>query len=112
MRLFALSNFQDIILYLFPTLIFMILFGVGLAYTHFQGKDDREREETVIYRFPDGIEDRDAPFPLMMTLINRGDGAVGLFLHSDARFAGSENLIWTITCTKNRSSRPGWWYSA
>ena len=69
MRLFALSNFQDIILYLFPTLIFMILFGVGLAYTHFQGKDDRQREETVIYRFPDGIEDRNAPFPLMMTLI-------------------------------------------
>ena len=69
MRLFALSNFQDIILYLFPTLIFMILFGVGLAYTHFQGKNDRQREETVIYRFPSGIEDRDAPFPLMMILI-------------------------------------------
>ena len=68
MRLFALSNFQDIILYLFPTLIFMILFGAGLAYTRFQRKDDRQREETVIYRFPDGIEDRNAPFPLMMML--------------------------------------------
>lgn len=68
MRLFALSNFQDIILYLFPTLIFMILFGAGLAYTRFQRKDDRQREETVIYRFPEGIEDRNAPFPLMMML--------------------------------------------
>ena len=72
MRLFALSNFQDIILYLFPTLIFMILFGAGLAYTRFQRKDDRQREETVIYRFPEGIEDRNAPFPLMMVLTIAG----------------------------------------
>ena len=69
MRLFALSNFQDIVLYAFPTLIFMIVFGVGLAYTHFQRKDDKQREETIIYRYPDGIEDRDAPFPVMMILI-------------------------------------------
>jgi hypothetical protein len=69
MRLFALSGFQDIVLYLFPTLIFMIVFGVGLAYAHFQRKGDKQREETIIYRYPSGIEDRDAPFPLMMILI-------------------------------------------
>ena len=68
MRLFALSGFQDIVLYLFPTLIFMIVFGVGLAYAHFHRKGDKEREETIIYRYPSGIEDRDAPFPLLMIL--------------------------------------------
>lgn len=68
MRLFALSNFQDIMLYLFPTLIFMILFGVGLAFTRFRGKNDAQREKEIIYRYPDGIEDRDAPFPLIMIL--------------------------------------------
>lgn len=68
MRLFALSNFQDIMLYFFPTLIFMILFGVGLAFTRFRGKNDAQREKEIIYRYPDGIEDRDAPFPLIMIL--------------------------------------------
>ena len=68
MRLFGLSNFQDIVLYFFPALIFMILFGVGLAYARFHSKDDERREKTIIYRYPAGIEDRDAPFPLFMTL--------------------------------------------
>ena len=72
MRLFALSNFQDIMLYLFPTLVFMIVFGVGLAYTRFHGREDERREREIIYRFPDGIEDRDAPFPLIMTLTVAG----------------------------------------
>ena len=68
MRLFVLSNFKDIVLYLFPTLVFMILFGVGLAYTRFRGPDHDRREDQIIYRYPAGIEDRDAPFPLIMTL--------------------------------------------
>jgi hypothetical protein len=69
MRLFALSNFQDIMLYLFPTLLFMVVFGVGLAYMHFRSAKDEARFKTIIYRFPEGIEDRDAPFPLIMILI-------------------------------------------
>jgi hypothetical protein len=69
MRLFALSNFQDIMLYLFPTLIFMILFGVGLAYGRFHRESDEQREKEIIYRYPAGIEDRNAAFPLVMTMI-------------------------------------------
>lgn len=71
MRFFTLSNFQDIVLYLFPTLVFMILFGVGLAYARFRvrGPEDKAREDRVIYHFPAGIKDRDAGFPLVMTLI-------------------------------------------
>ena len=69
MRLFALASFQDIMLYLFPTLIFMVLFGVGLAYARFHRQTDEKREKEIIYRYPTGIEDRNAAFPLVMTLI-------------------------------------------
>lgn len=74
MRLFTLSNFQDIILYLFPTLVFMILFALGLAYARFRvrGPEDEDREDRIIYRFPAGIEDRDVGFPLVMILIIAG----------------------------------------
>ena len=74
MRLFTLSNFQDIMLYLFPTLVFMILFGVGLAYARFRvrGPEDEARQDRIIYYFPAGIKDRDAGMPLVITLIVAG----------------------------------------
>jgi hypothetical protein len=72
MRLFVLAGFQDIMLYLFPTLIFMVLFGVGLAYARFHRQTDDQREKEIIYRYPAGIEDRNAAFPLVMTLIIAG----------------------------------------
>ena len=72
MRLFVLAGFQDIMLYLFPTLIFMVLFGVGLAYARFHRQTDEQREKEIIYRYPAGIEDRNAAFPLVMTLIIAG----------------------------------------
>jgi hypothetical protein len=79
MQLFNLGYFQDIVLYLFPTLVFMILFGVGLAFTRFRGRDDERREREIIYSFPEGIEDRDAPFPLIMTLTIAGAVLWGFF---------------------------------
>ena len=72
MRLFGLLNFQHIILYLFPTLIFMIVFGLALRFSHLQQEDAEERKKTIIHRFSDGIEDRNAPFPLAMILIIAG----------------------------------------
>ena len=72
MRLFYLTTFEDIVLWLFPTLVFMIVFGVGLAFTRFRGPDDERREKEIIYRYPAGIEDRNAPFPLIMTLTIAG----------------------------------------
>ena len=72
MRLYSLLNFQHIILYVFPTLTFMVIFGLALAYTHLRSDDAQERKKTIIYRFPEGIEDRDAPFPLAMILIIAG----------------------------------------
>ena len=72
MRHFNLLNFQHVILYLFPTLVFMVILGLALGYSHLRGKDTEERKKKIIYRFPEGIEDRDAPFPLSMMLIIAG----------------------------------------
>ncbi|MEJ2637963.1 MAG: hypothetical protein P8010_00145 [Desulfosarcinaceae bacterium] len=72
MRFFTLLSFQHIVLYVIPTLIFIVLFGLGLRYAHFKGKDDAERKQRIIRRYPAGIEERDAPFPLMLMLIIAG----------------------------------------
>jgi hypothetical protein len=69
MRFFPLEGFRDIILFLFPTLIFMILFYVAWSFSHFRTKDSAEREKQVLNVYPDGIEDRNAPFPLILILI-------------------------------------------
>ena len=68
MRFFNLMNLRDVILYLFPTLVFILIFGAFLGYTHIRGKDSEERMNRIENRFPEGIEDRNAPFPLGMTL--------------------------------------------
>jgi len=72
MRYFNLLNFQHIVLYVFPTLIFMVIFGLALAFSHLRSEDENERKQKIIYRFPEGIEDRNAPFPLSMMLIIAG----------------------------------------
>lgn len=72
MRFFHLLNFQHIIAYVFPTLIFLVIFGLALGYRHLQSDHAEERKKKIIYRFPEGIEDRNAPFPLAMILIIAG----------------------------------------
>lgn len=72
MRFFHLLSFQHIMLYVFPTLIFMVVFGLVLGYRHLHSEDAEERKQKIIYRFPEGIEDRNAPFPLAMMLIIAG----------------------------------------
>jgi len=59
-------------LYIFPTLIFMVVFGLALGYSHLRSEDAEKRKQKIIYRFPEGIEDRNAPFPLVMMLIIAG----------------------------------------
>ena len=72
MRHFNLLNFQHIMGYLFPALLFMLIFWVALAYSHLRREDAEEKKKKIIYRFPEEIEDRDAPFPLSMILIIAG----------------------------------------
>jgi len=68
MRLFELLAQQHLFIYIFPALLFMIIFGLFLGYTHFFSDRSDERKKEIIYRFPGGFEDRNAPFPLGMTL--------------------------------------------
>ena len=58
--------------YIFSTLIFMLIFGLFLAYSHLKSDNAKERMKKIIYRFPEDIEDRDAPFPLAMMMTIAG----------------------------------------
>jgi len=69
MRLFALLNFQHTVAYFFAALIFMILFGAALAYSHFHTRKSKEAMETVVHHYRAGLSARKAPFPLVMILI-------------------------------------------
>jgi hypothetical protein len=69
MRLFELLNLQQVIGVLFPTLIFMLVFGVGLAFTHFRSGHGSDAPG---HTFVDGLQDGHSPFPLMMVLIIAG----------------------------------------
>ncbi len=72
MRFYSLLNIQDVIRYIFPALAFILVFGLGLSYAHWRTKDSEERMERITHRYPDGIEDRNAPFPLVLVLIIAG----------------------------------------
>lgn len=69
MRLFDLLGFQHVMAYIFIGLLFMVVFGIGLAYVHFRSPDDRRRKVEITARFPEGLAERNAPFPLVMVLI-------------------------------------------
>ncbi len=69
MRFFDLLNLQHVALFLFPALVFIVLFGLALAYARLHTPKEEDRTKEIIYVFPDGIEDRRAPFPLALALI-------------------------------------------
>lgn len=72
MRFYELLNFQHIIIWFFPTLAFIILFGLFLGKNYFFTNQSERRLSEISYRFPEGIEDRNAPFPLAMALVIAG----------------------------------------
>jgi hypothetical protein len=65
--------------YIFPTLLFMVVFGVGLAFAHFHGKNDEARKTDIAGEFPDGIQERNAPYPVIIVLIITGAFIWGFF---------------------------------
>jgi hypothetical protein len=77
MRFFDILNLQHVVLFLFPALVFIVLFGLALAYSRFQTPKGEDRAKESIYVFPDGIEDRRAPFPFALTLIIIGTAIWG-----------------------------------
>ncbi len=69
MRFFNLLNHQHIFLYIFPTLVLIILLGLGFGYVHFTRKYTREPKRMLNAVYPEDIEERTAPFPLVLILI-------------------------------------------
>ena len=69
MRYFELLGIQHFVMYLLPTLAFIALFIIGLGFYHFRRKDSAERETRIIEEFPGGIQGRNAPFPIVVSLI-------------------------------------------
>ncbi|KPJ78032.1 MAG: hypothetical protein AMJ54_05560 [Deltaproteobacteria bacterium SG8_13] len=72
MRYFTLLNFEHLMWVALPTVIFIIVFGIALGFMVFRTEDSEARKQRVIYRYPEDIEDRNAPFPLAMLLIFAG----------------------------------------
>jgi len=68
MRYFEFLGIQHVIMYVFPAIIFVFLFAIGLGFYHFRAKDGAERESRIIEEFPDGIQGRNAPFPAIAYL--------------------------------------------
>jgi hypothetical protein len=69
MHYFELRNFQHLVIYLLPTLLFVVLFGIGLGYMHFRDKNSDSKMQKIVHVYPGGIEERNAPFPVILTLI-------------------------------------------
>jgi hypothetical protein len=72
MRIFEVLNIQHFVMYLFPALAFILIFAAGLGYLHVRRRASAERLNRIIENYPGGIEGRNAPFPLVVTLIIAG----------------------------------------
>ena len=72
MRYFELLGIQHFAMYLFPAIAFIALFVLGLGFYHFKRKDSAERETRIIEEFHEGIQGRDAPFPIVLYLTIAG----------------------------------------
>ncbi len=79
MRFYDLLNLQHVIIYVFPTLTFIVIFGLALAYSHFRTRSTVQRIEQIHYTFPEGVEDREEPFPVCLILIIAGTVVWGFF---------------------------------
>ena len=78
MRIFDILNIQHVVLYFFPTLVFILIFAAGLGYVHIRRGASEDRRSRIIEEYPGGIEGRNAPFPLVVTLIIAGTVAWSL----------------------------------
>ena len=68
MRYFDILGLQHFIMYLFPAVAFIMLFILGLGFYYINRRDSAERESRIIERYTDGIEGRNAPFPIFLYL--------------------------------------------
>ena len=78
MRFFDFLGIQHYVLYLFPAAVFILLFFAGLRFSYIKTTHSQERESRIIEKFPDGIEGRNAPFPLILLMTIAGAIVWGL----------------------------------
>lgn len=69
MRYFELLNIQHFVLYIFPAFITLLLIAIALKFSYFHDEDSEKRLSRITERYPQGIEERNAPFPLIVSLI-------------------------------------------
>jgi hypothetical protein len=69
MQFFDLLGFQDVMMFLFPTLVFIILLAAGLWRTPMGTRSAAERERKILNVFPGEIGERDSPFPLFLAMV-------------------------------------------
>lgn len=72
MRYFELLGIQHFVMYLFPAVACIALFIIGLGFYHVRRKDSAERERRIIEQYPEGIQGRNAPFPIVLYMIIAG----------------------------------------
>lgn len=72
MRYFELLNLQHYVVAVFAALAALVLLTLALGYSHFKGGDTEERQTKIVHVYPSGIEERNAPFPLFLTLVILG----------------------------------------
>jgi hypothetical protein len=78
MRFFNLLNIQHLVLAVFPALVCVVLVGIALSFSRLRGKESEERLLRVTGTYPDGIQERDAPFPLFLFLVILGTALWGI----------------------------------
>ena len=69
MRYFNLLNIQHFIMYLFPAFVTLVLIAVALAFSHFRREGDDARHKAITATYPGDIQEREAPFPLILILV-------------------------------------------
>jgi hypothetical protein len=79
MALYDLLGFQHFMGYLFVGLLFLLIFGLALGYVHFRNEQTDQRMTEITGHFQEGLQDRNAPFPLFMVLIIIGVVIWGFF---------------------------------
>jgi membrane protein DedA with SNARE-associated domain len=72
MRYFFILNLEHFVMYMFPALAFIALFILALGFYYIKRRDAAERESRIIERYADGIEGRNAPFPVFLYLTIAG----------------------------------------
>lgn len=69
MRFYHLLNVQHVMIYVFPTLVFILMLALSLAYACFKTKASESRKKTILYDYPDGLQRKNGPFPVVMMLV-------------------------------------------